>query len=150
MIIGLLYALIAATINLTILGNLLGSGLPIQLAIVGAATGWLYKQPRFSWTVLVVTGILYDSLATTRFGLYTLLFIILGATLEFAIDHRTRFGTRTTIFSVTAVCGAIVYVSTLIGSGLPFFPSVASTILAALLTGFTTLGAIWMLKRYTR
>lgn len=150
MIIGLLYALIATTINLTILGNLLGSGLPIQLAIVGATTGWLYKQPWFSWTIIVVTGILYDSLATTRFGFYTLLFIILGTVLEFAVDHRTRFGTRTTLFSAAAVCGAIVYVSTLIGSGLSLLPAVASTVLAALLTGFTTLGAVWMLKKYTR
>ena len=150
MIIGIVYALIAATINLTILGNLLGSGFPIQLAVVGVATGWLYKQSRFAWTVMVTTGILYDALATTRFGLYTLLFIILGAVLEFANDHRTRFGTRTTLFTTTAICGAIVYIGTLVGSGLAFIPAAASTILAALLTGFVTLGTVWILKRYAR
>lgn len=148
MIVGSIYALLASIINLTILGNLLGSGIPIQLAVVGATLGWLYQQPRFAWTVMIVSGILYDTLATTRYGLYIILFVILGMVIEQLIHHRTRFGTNPTLFITSAVAGIAIFATTLVGSGLTTVTIIVALAAAAVLTGSTTVLFGWILRRY--
>lgn len=148
MIIGVLYAIFASIINLTILGNLLGSGIPIQLAVVGAAIGWLYGQPRFAWAVMITSGLLYDTLATTRFGLYLVLFLAMGTLIEQAVVRRARYGTGPTLFAITALTGTIIFTTTLTGAGITRHEMIWVMLTSALLTGGVTVLSSRVIQRY--
>jgi|GEM_PF-5816449 len=148
MIIGLIYAALASIINLTILGNLLGSGIPIQLAVVGATVGWLYGQTRFAWTVMLVSGLLYDTLATTRFGLYIALFAAMGAVIDQAMLRRARYGTGVTIFVAAALTGTTIFTTTLIGSGITVRAMIWAMLTSALLTGGAAVLIARIAQRY--
>lgn len=148
MIVGVVYALIASVINLTVLGNLLGSGIPIQLTVVGATVGWLYGQKRFAWTAMLVSGMIYDTLATTRFGIYILLFALAGVIIEQAITSRARYGTGATLFLSAALTGTLIYISTLVGAGIAVTTMMWALFTSALLTGGTTVLAARIIQRY--
>lgn len=119
----------------------------VQLAVILIVLAQRYGHPAFAWRVAVLTGLGFDLLAGTPFGLFTLLFFLTAWAAEMGMERAERLGLALTTAGLTA--GATIVVGAVSGwlAGQPTGTVAVSALLSALLTVVVAQAAATYLDR---
>lgn len=104
--IALLFALILAVVQITLLGVFSLGAVTVVPALLAVILAFWFESPRFGWQLAVAGGLLFDLLSTRPFGLWLLFFTVAAILADLVFSYREQPRLYPILVIVTALLAA--------------------------------------------